>query len=473
MARKQDVKRLLSKGGLSGRETGKLVVEHAYAVDRGEPGFLSDKDIQTLKAGLKNSRDIQDYNVVLDLYKAVYMTIQEARIVSLQVEKDLLFVEGEQDRYLLAQSLHQALSFLPVIVTEKDYKAMQASQKRKLRKRLYCLGEVLEERTKEHLGGFEEAEEATDEAWDEAWKAADQEVQKLIDAGKLKPLRLGHKASHETVQKAREYLEDPLEMDLEDEDLPEEGKAQAEANLVRMLAEAEEVVAQGDLTEGHDVQRWSGSYRDFSDLDGSDDEDRLLYHYVSGDQLYKAGLPEWKRRLDEFVFYEEEAAGVAVLQDDGFGTCLDKKGHFSTFWLDIIRSYATLPTDLEEEFLQLHGVPMEELFQTTLKRSKDQARLLQAYLQVLQEASTVSGIDLALKVVLSVSDVRKAADGYSEMAKKVSRWLGRPRGPRLPAFDLDKVKPDKTLVDILHERFALGVYGDGLGGDWWKVASDG
>lgn len=472
VVRKPDVKRLLAKG-LSGREAGKLVVQHAYAIDRGGSGFLSEKDIQTLQASLKTQRDVEDYNTVLDVYRTVFLTIQEAKILSLSVEKDLRSVERELDAYDLSQRLSQVFRFLPTILTEKDYQAVKARQKRRLRKRLYSLGEVIQSRTEELLGGSEEAEEVTDAVWAKAWRAADQEVQKLIDAGKLRPLRLGHRADLIAYAEAKTALEDPLEL----EDLTDEGEPAEETtdHHAAYLARLEEAVAQGDLTEGHDVSRYCGEPGE------DDDEERLLHHYLSGDQLYKAGLPEWRTWIDDFKWYEEpdyaggvddQEGGVAVLVADGFGGSLDAKGHFNRFWLDQLRDYTQIKS-VEEQLAKEKGISMEDLLQKMMGRVRDQARVLLAYHQVLREAGRVYGIELGLEEALFLEDLRKSAESYSDTAKTVSRWRGKVRGPKLKVLDLDQLKPDKATVDTLHERFSEGIFGGGFGGDWWKEASDG
>ncbi len=473
VVRKPDVKRLLAKG-LSGREAGKLVVQHAYAIDRGGSGFLSEKDIQTLQASLKTQRDVEDYNRVLDVYRTVFVTIQEAKILSLVMQKDLHDVESQLDAYHWSQGVSDVYRWLPVILTEKDYKAVKARQKRRLRRRLYSIGEVVGRRTDELLGGPDKAEDATEEEWDAAHATADQEVQKLLKAGKLKPLRLAHRADRYTVAEAEAALADPLDPEdlYEDEEdgPPEDAVERHAANL----AEWEETVAQGDLTEGHDLSRYIPG--EWGDVEPGDEE-RLLHHYLSGDQLYKAGLPEWKAWLDEFKFYEEDEyegrdGGVAVLVEDGFLSSLDAKGHFNAYWLDSLKDYAQL-RDVEEQFSREKGLSMQELLQTLMKKVRDKAKVLRAYQEVLRQAGEVYEIDLGVEESLFLPDIRKAMESYSRTAKTVSRWRGQLRGPKLPPLDYDQVKPDKATVDTLHERFSVGVFGDGFGGDWWKEASDG
>lgn len=472
VVRKPDVKRLLAKG-LSGREAGKLVVQHAYAIDKGGSGFLSEKDIQTLQASLKTQRDVEDYNRVLDVYRTVFLTIQEAKILSLVVEKELRGVERELDAYHWSQGVSDVYRWLPVILTEKDYKTAKARQKRRFRRRLYSLGEVVGRRTDELLGGEEKAEDATDEEWDAAHEAADQEVQKLVKAGRLKPLRLGHRADRFTVAEAEATLADPLDLeDLHEEE--EEPSEEAADHHAAYLASLEESIAQGDLTEGHDISRYIPG--EWGDVD-PDDEERLLHHYLSGDQLYKAGLPEWKAWLDEFKFYEADEyegrdGGIAVLVEDGFGGSLDAKGHFNTYWLDSLQDYAQLKA-IEEHFAKEHGLSLEEMLQTLMKKVRDKAKVLRAYQEVLRQAGEVYEIDLGVEESLFLPDIRKAMESYSRTAKTVSRWRGQLRGPKLPPLDYDQVKPDKATVDTLHERFSVGVFGDGFGGDWWKEASDG
>ncbi len=79
---------------------------------------------------------------------------------------------------------------------------MREAQRLCLRARLYCLGEVIEERAIERLGGWERAEEASEKRWDAAYEAAEAEIEKLVENGTLSPGKLAHKASLMTLAEA-------------------------------------------------------------------------------------------------------------------------------------------------------------------------------------------------------------------------------------------------------------------------------
>jgi len=62
MTTKADMKRLLSKG-FTGKEAGRLIFHDNWLADTGRGGFLSEKDVSSLKAGLKGDKDIKEYNL--------------------------------------------------------------------------------------------------------------------------------------------------------------------------------------------------------------------------------------------------------------------------------------------------------------------------------------------------------------------------------------------------------------------------
>lgn len=494
MAGKPDIKRLLSKG-LSGLEAGKLVLLDIYEEEHGREGFLSDKDIQQLKAGLKTQPDGQDYNRMVDLYKAVYMTVQEARIASLHLQRLLASqVSVLLQAYVVSTGIRMVYRQLPLIVTEKEYAALKKRQKATLRKRLYSLAQVREWRTRELLGGWDKAEEATDEAYAEAEAKAEQEVQQLIEAGKLEPIRLGHKASLMTVQEAEEAKANPLEYDPEDlspamerllyekeygdlspEELADKKEQQVEySKTLRAdyLKRVEASLAQGDLTEGHDVEWWPDRGVE------PEDEERLLHHYVFGDQLYKAGLPEWRRWIEEFKVYQipgaEDRDRLAILQEDVSMGGTDRKGYYDTGWMDMLQDYLHVQR-METDFSSTGSETLEEKLRGRVKLATDLARVLLAFVAVLKEAYAVAGLPQTVEEDVYFGDVESEVETYSTLAKGAARWDAKIRSPRLPALDLAKLKPDRTTLATLRERVARGVYiqsgGGGLGPNWWRSIS--
>ena len=70
MTTKKDISKLLSKG-LTGKEAGRLILEDNWLVDHMREGFLSPKDVSAIKAGLKTTQDIQDYNSYVETYRII------------------------------------------------------------------------------------------------------------------------------------------------------------------------------------------------------------------------------------------------------------------------------------------------------------------------------------------------------------------------------------------------------------------
>ena len=86
MVGRPSLKRLF-KRGLSGKEAGQLVVRRLYEVDQGREATLSQRDISDLKAGLRSQAEVEAYNRMIGLYRAFYMTLQEATIQSMALER--------------------------------------------------------------------------------------------------------------------------------------------------------------------------------------------------------------------------------------------------------------------------------------------------------------------------------------------------------------------------------------------------
>jgi len=98
MAVKRDLSRLLGKG-LSGEEAGRLVVAHILELEDGGEGFLSEKDINAIRAGLRNSQAAgADYNRMIDLYRSLREIVIEAQVASLHCVAALRDLEAELER---------------------------------------------------------------------------------------------------------------------------------------------------------------------------------------------------------------------------------------------------------------------------------------------------------------------------------------------------------------------------------------
>ena len=100
MTTKTDIKRLLSKG-LTGREAGKLALQDFWEQDHFREGFLSDRDLSAIKASLRTSQDINDYNSYMETYKILDYTLKDAHIIALELQKRISALSRLAMMYLL------------------------------------------------------------------------------------------------------------------------------------------------------------------------------------------------------------------------------------------------------------------------------------------------------------------------------------------------------------------------------------
>jgi hypothetical protein len=505
VARKHDISRLLAKG-LSGEEAGRLAVQHLLEVERGGPGFLTDKDIEVLKKGVSGgAAAAAGYTRMLDLYQVVRELLCEAQIASLEAVSFLRETERELERYAISSQVAHLVANLPLLVSEEAYEEMRERQRLRLEARLYSLAEVIEERATERLGGWEKAEEASETRWDAAYQAAEKEIEKLIETDTLRPTRLAHKASLLTMERAREskrlhddkLLQEDLAA-LEQEARESHAGTVADAPSGRSEGSETEVarhkkayrerlkasLAQGDLTEGYDISDWIGEA-------APKDEERLLHHYVSGEQLVGAKLPEWRRWIEEFKPWldgDEGEGGVAVVVDKGLGK-LDARGRYQSHSLARLGDVLDVKA-VEHGLATQHGRSVAELLTSMYATARACSCVLLAHLQVIAEASEVARIAFlggpgdgapdesettsAREVEEHLlAHLRLAAESYNLLAVQVGRWRGEILGPRLPRFEFADLRSDENTLAVSRERIALGNGRGGLGASWWREAFDG
>ena len=77
------VKKLMAKG-LSAQEAGRLVFMDSWEVDHDRASLLIRRDIDRLRNGLRSSKDTQEYNAIIGLYRVVDFIRREREFVYLR-----------------------------------------------------------------------------------------------------------------------------------------------------------------------------------------------------------------------------------------------------------------------------------------------------------------------------------------------------------------------------------------------------
>lgn len=457
MATKKDVKRLLSKG-LTGKEAARLLLQNLVEVDHRRPQILSLAETEQVKQYVGDhgsQQDINDFNTWVQAYQIVGFTLKEAHVLALDIQ---LVLERQQvlvREYLLFYQLRAYQARRPVIVTEKQYEDLRASQRERKLQRLYCLNQVICYRMgalapgdsqrdafgryfdfrEEHLvGGEVDGMAEWDKAGRRLYQQAAREIQELVDSGALEPQVLERRADQHRVGERE----------------PEDNSSfwgQYESCLPEGTSEAE--------------------------------EERQLTTYFSGEQLYQAGLPEWQEEINTFKPDAEDlpyhGSGLAVLKHPAFWPeQVDKQSGYYALGGDIAEHLSGVP-ELEERGKE-DGRTIKELLQQSHRGLRKRLRVFLAIQPVLEAVSELIGVNLTEDLQTWYAEIVEAVEGYQELLSAgviqplepdLRRYLDKTeleRHPELPAFTIDDLRPDPKEIQHLKERMGLV-----LGEDWEEV----
>lgn len=90
MITREDVIKALQSKRLTGEEAGRIMLQDNWLVDHQEEGLLSKKDMRSLKACIRTTRDIEVYNGYIETYRLIDFTLKEANIMALEIQRDIL-----------------------------------------------------------------------------------------------------------------------------------------------------------------------------------------------------------------------------------------------------------------------------------------------------------------------------------------------------------------------------------------------
>jgi len=99
---------LLTRKRLSGHEAGRLWIEDSRLVDKGIPGFLTEKELKNMRSLLRSQEDMEIYNSYLEIYKRTNFALKDATILALDVQARLyhlaLIIKEYLDRETASRS---------------------------------------------------------------------------------------------------------------------------------------------------------------------------------------------------------------------------------------------------------------------------------------------------------------------------------------------------------------------------------
>ncbi len=444
MATKADVKAILKSSKLTGRQAARLIIQHLVDNDHKRGKLLTEPQIEHIKRAVANRPpdEVDEYNALIETYRIAEYTLQEARILSLQIGVRLKDLTRWLDRYVLAWLLRMEQHRRPTIVTAKQLEDLKAKARARKLQELYCLNEVLCRRASETIepGSWRAYDDLSDQDFDKLFDQVSQEIEGLIEEGKLQPVALQFRADDDRLRR----------------------------------------VHPTPLPGGETVHWWPEGEHCWSSNTPEEELDRQLRTYVSGEQLYQAGLPEWVREVDTYRHeVEAEAQGlpeaergpcVAVIQEPvGWPVELDERGYYKSRDLVELSGVQTIEESAEEA-----GVDPKRWLQEQHAAIRKDIRSFLAYLVVMEILSDLIGVKLHEDLEVYLKAIEEVANQYVatislpilKPVKAESRAFWEPkwlaRKPELPAFAIEGLRPDPKRVEYLKQRMGLH-----LGKEWW------
>ncbi len=470
MAKKKDIERLLKKGSLSGLEAARLIIGHHVEQDHERPGSLSQREISYIKSRL-TSGAAAEYNRWIDTYRIVDRTLQEARVLVLEIVLSLTVASRELERYVVDQIIQFHLRFHPAIVTEKQYQDIKVRQRAQRLLELHTIAEVLLQRAEtlssEDLEGTWQETEGEDsfldflaEQYPDLYRQAVEGLLESIEAGRLRPVQL-QPADIERLQgidqkqRAKQNLKpDPLEAtevfilveELKRRLYKASQKKQSQAST-EPLTRALQRLLEGSLSE--------------------EEQERLLeYTFCSGEALAEAGLPEWQAWIEEFMpgYGDSEVDSYAVIQEGGLFFDTDKQGYYRPRLEGLLERISGLQA-MEEQWKSRGFSGAEEVHQAVNKSLREQLRYYLGLQSMIEAVSRVLGVDFAEDLRDWYGDIQQGVEHYNNQLQSDS--LSAPEFPKLRKIRIDNLKPTASSLRYFEERIALG-----LGAGWLEMVKE-
>ena len=425
MPTKADIKKILSKG-LTGREAGKLVFQDNWLADTGRGGFLKDRDISSIKAGLRSDKDIKEYNSYIRLYKYVDYTLKEVRIASLEAGSLLFYVYMLLQTYEKAEVFQLAYMDIPAIVTQKQYEELSARQRANKLNSVFTLQEVISVLSKVELEVIldeDEPEPVIDFQKDERLIQAAGRIKELLKSGRLKPLKL---------EKREDYYDSH--------------KLKIPAQPVKEVVEILDKLLTGELQY-------------------DEDDSLLLTAFRTKDCYELEELRDWMQSWVDIYMpnYDEETSArpedmmqsryVAIIQNP-LPRDLDKRG----YWIAKDYLGSNLKPDAKKD---------SETITTFLHASKERIKGFLAVQSVLEAISRVIELDFLEDLEQWRQELQAIVEVLNKQIDRLDGSWDRLGLPELKPIKIGRMKASASTIKYFRERMALA-----LGENWWEEPRD-
>lgn len=405
---KRDIKKILTGKGLTGREAAALIIRNFVETDHHRPAILTEAEIQQLRTRVRKLTE-QDVED-FNSYMHLY------RIVGFTLK------EAEVLHLKILLGLSNMASLIQPFLTDHwlrlaaglipfcvTEKQLQDLREQRLQ-RLHCMAEVIDARAGNLSEGRWWSTESSEEEDAAILEEATRQIAQVLERHDLEPVRLEERA---------------------------------------------------DETEREDIERCP------FDLG----EPENLHLYLTGDQLYQTGLPEWQQWVDRLDTMHDRSEHLSLNRTGEVAIVqtpykVDDRGWYVEEWRDMFSTVRIMARMAEEA-----GLDMRQTLEIRHKSLRKEIRLLLAHQPVLEALSELVGVNLHEDMQEWLADIQEEVATYADMLSaeglnppphlKEHFEKHRPEveavRPDLPTFTIEDLKPDRRHVQHLKERMAIAL----------------
>ncbi len=308
-----DVKRLLRKGKLSGKEAALLIIRDTWEEQSTGQGFLSDNEIATIKDNIKPGQ-YTIFNEYMRFYQNAWYGMLDAGRLGLTIAMQCGRLYTIVNTYGTEARRKEVKSRLPHVVTAKEYEERRLAQREydllepvSLARVLYWYlpqDELASEELLQEAEVFEGRERAEDDEtyYDGLLEYVLEEhkepemgrpwlewLLEMLKGGRLEPVHY----TEEATDRAFGYLESSADY----ASIYQEQSQRPGAKDIATLIEAIESYLAGELR-------------------GDELNTRLWETFVSGPELYEAGLAKYQEFIDNYEPRPPTWPILAILQNE-------------------------------------------------------------------------------------------------------------------------------------------------------------
>lgn len=460
-----DVKRLLRKSKLSGKEAALLIIRDTWQEQSTGKGFLSNTEIELIRGRIKPGQQTT-FNEYISLYEAAWYAVLDAGRLGLRIAAVCGALYPPIISYHSESMMREFGGRLPQVVTEKEYEERRLAQREYKLLEPVSLGHVIAW----YMPQDELASERLLQEADAYEKALPEDGGEYYHG--LLHYVLGEKKEPEL---ARPWLEWLLEMlrggRLEPVHYTEEASERAHGFYPSNADYASVYKEQSKRPGARDAAALIEAIERYlaGELEPDELDNRIWDTFVTGPELYEAGLAPYQKRIDNYEPMPPEWPILAILQDESSlesMRLIDRDtGRYKSENIDKERGIISLYENYQKVYSQEHEGGLENYLADTIEQLIKRLEELVTFRLGLQAASKVLGVELLSSPWDDIEQGYTAINqlnGFIRMAR-LENIAGYDPEPLLPIeeIDLSSLKPSERVIELIQERM-----GKLLPADW-------